>query len=597
MCQPVAKRHPDSAASNSPRHTSRGVRPAPAILGAAFAFAITFSVFWPTVRNQFVDWDDQATITDNLNFRGLKPAHLQWMFTTFHTGHWQPLSWVTLAIDSMVARSLYGNPIDPQPYHLTNNILHALNAMLFYFLGLRLLGRSQKSEVRGHHDRLQASRVHLMVASLIAALVFALHPLRVESVAWATERRDVLSAFFFLATLMAYLKAVAPMHPQSPTQSRRWLGASIALAVLCLLSKSIGVVLPAIMLLLDVYPLRRLSLRQRDLLSRQTLGLIVEKIPFIILAIIGSVIAVNAQRAAGAMLDASQLGTGHRMYVMMHGFAYYIAKTLGPWNLSPLVEIPYNFSLRDGSFVLSAAFVLLITAVAVAISRRCPGILAAWCGYLIIVLPVSGLIQSGPQLAADRYSYLSCMGLALLAGGAMLGLLSFLARRSDRPMRQAFACGFALAIIVALALLTRSQIAIWRDTFTLWTAAIERRPNTSLAYMNRGVAYIGLNDFVRAQADLARAVELWPNDARSRRNLGFALLSLDRIDEAVAHYREAFHLDPSDWTVQASLIDGLAARDRVPLAIEVAGEAAQLRPDVPELQALFERLRTQPQPR
>lgn len=587
-----------------------------AFLCGALVCIITFAVFWPTMHNEFVNWDDDKTIVENPQFRGLTGENLQWMFTTHHTGHWQPLSWITLALNAEWAQSAYGNPIDPRPYHLTNNFIHMFNALLVYLLALRLL----RIAARPHETDSQSS-IALPLAAAFAALLFSVHPLRVESVAWATERRDVLSAMFFLGTLLCYLQAVAANAHSSQSRARFFYILSIALAALGLLAKSIGVVLPAIMLILDVYPLRRLPIDPRRWFDRSVSRVFAEKIPFLILAIVGSLIAVIAQRSAGAMLEIDQLGAGHRVYVMTHGFAFYVLKTVAPWNLSPLYEIPFRFSFADASFIISAVTVAIVTAVTVLLGRRAPTMLAAWAACVVIVLPVSGLFQSGPQLAADRYSYLSCIGFALLVGGAMLHWLN-----SPPPFRgrTIIACLVASIMIVALSVLTVNQIGIWRDSLSLWNTVIARRPNTSLAYMNRGVVYTHLNNLPQAQADLERSLELWPDEPTAMNNLtsvlsmrgdfvrcehvarrvivlrpdsvdghinlGFALLNLNRIDEAVEQYRTAFALDPSKAPMLLELARSLAERGNQPLAVELVRNVIASQPQNAQAKKLLDSL-------
>jgi len=202
---------------------------------------ITFVVFSPALRNGFVNWDDLETLVENENFRGLSLSHLRWMFTTFHLGHYQPLSWLTFSLDYL----LWG--MNAFGYHLTNILFHSANAVLFYFLTLRLLAVAAPT-----------SKITLLkLGAGFSALLFAIHPLRVESVAWATERRDVLSAFFLLLTVLCYLKAAS--SEMNHKGARPWMIMSTALYVLSLLAKATGMTLPLVLLLLDVYPLGRLG--------------------------------------------------------------------------------------------------------------------------------------------------------------------------------------------------------------------------------------------------------------------------------------------------------------------------------------------------
>ena len=224
---------------------------------------LTGAAFFPALENGFVDWDDEKTLLDNPNYRGLGWDQLRWMFTTFYMGHYQPLSWMTFGLDYL----LWG--IDPFGYHLTNLLLHTANAVLFYFLTLRLLSLPARA-VPGEFA--------LQVAAGFAALVFALHPLRVESVAWVTERRDVLSAFFLLWTILCYLRATAGAEGDSARW--RWLSAAVIVYGLSLLSKAGGITLPVVLLVLDVYPLRRLGVEAGKWFGPAARQVWWEKVPF-----------------------------------------------------------------------------------------------------------------------------------------------------------------------------------------------------------------------------------------------------------------------------------------------------------------------------
>jgi hypothetical protein len=205
---------------------------------------VTFAVFFPALRNEFVNWDDYELLVNNPHYRGLGWEQVRWMFSTFHTGHYQPLSWMTFALDYLI----WG--MEPFGYHLTNLVLHAANAALFYFLVLRLLSLALSQPP-------SAPDLGLRTAAGFAALFFSIHPLRVESVAWATERRDVLSGLFFLATILCYLQAMT--YSNDPSHHARWRNKALIVYGLSLLSKASGVTLPVVLLVLDVYPLRRLG--------------------------------------------------------------------------------------------------------------------------------------------------------------------------------------------------------------------------------------------------------------------------------------------------------------------------------------------------
>src|SRR2546425_4365958 len=307
---------------------------------------------------------------------------------------------MTLGLDYL----LWG--LNPFGYHLTSLLLHAANAVVFFFVVRRLLTRALPSPAeRGHA---------LAVSAGVAALVFAIHPLRVESVAWVTERRDVLSGLFYLLTILLYLRAC-----ERGARSRGWYWLSVAAFVCALLSKSMVVNLPVVLLILDVYPLRRLG-GFVGWWSDPARRIYVEKIPFVLLAAAASAIAVMAQSSVHAAASLAQLSLPGRLVVSAYGLSFYLWKMVVPVNLSPVYELRPPVNPWATPFLLSYGVVLVITATVLALRRRVPGLLAAWLAYIVVLSPVLGTFQSGPQIAADRYTYLANLGWAILAGAAML---------------------------------------------------------------------------------------------------------------------------------------------------------------------------------
>src|SRR5207245_6222931 len=294
-----------------PEETRRWVR----WLAPSLVALVTRAAFQPTLHNQFVNWDDDVNFLDNPHYRGLGGAHLRWMWTTFHMAHYIPLTWMTLGMDYV----LWG--MNPVGYHLTSLLLHVTSAVVFFFLARRLLTLALPlASGRGHA---------LTVSAGFAALVFAIHPLRVESVAWATERRDVLSGLFYLLTLLSYLGAC-----ERGARGRRSYWLSVALCACPLPPKSMAVSLPVVLLILEVYPLRRLggSLGWASASARRVY---VEKIPFVLLAAAASALALLAQLSSRAMVSVAHLSALDRLAVSAYGLSFYLWKTVVPLNLSP----------------------------------------------------------------------------------------------------------------------------------------------------------------------------------------------------------------------------------------------------------------------
>ncbi|HEX9445620.1 MAG TPA: hypothetical protein VGA73_15970, partial [Candidatus Binatia bacterium] len=319
---------------------------------------LTVGTFAAVLHNGFVSWDDDLNIIDNPHYRGLGRSELGWMFTTLFLGHYQPLSWVTLGLDYLV----WG--VDPFGYHLTSLVLHAANAVVFYFLAARLLSLALTA---GRDD------FAVRIGAAFAAVLFAVHPLRVESVAWATERRDVLSGLFFLSAIFSYIKAATA---ETESAYRKWMASAVGIYILSLLSKAVGMSLPAVLLVLDVYPLRRLEADPRQWsggASRKVLG---EKAPFVLLAAAAAVLAAVAQ--TGAMKPVSEHGLVGRLSQAGYSFAFYLWKTIAPVGLSPLYELPPFFRPGDGIYVLSGLSVVAATIALVVFRRRWPAGLAVW---------------------------------------------------------------------------------------------------------------------------------------------------------------------------------------------------------------------------
>src|SRR5881397_3948808 len=317
----LKRQHPQlPAGEHEPREPVAGALPQRCVswLAPVLIALVTFTAFLPALQNEFVAWDDDKNFLKNPHYRGLGWSHLRWMWTTFNLGHYIPLTWMTFGLDYL----LWG--LNPVGYHLTSLLLHAANAVVFFFVVRRILTRALPSpSERGHA---------LAVSAGFAALVFAIHPLRVESVAWVTERRDVLSGLFYLLTILMYLRA-----SERGARGQGWYWLSVAAFVCALLSKSMVVNLPVVLLILDAYPLRRLggAIGWRSEPARRVY---VEKIPFVLLAAAASAIAVMAQLSFHAALSVAQLSVPGRLAISAYGLSFYLWKMVVPVNLSPLYE-------------------------------------------------------------------------------------------------------------------------------------------------------------------------------------------------------------------------------------------------------------------
>jgi Flp pilus assembly protein TadD len=559
----------------------------------------TFVAFLPALRGEFVNWDDDKNFLDNPHYRGLGPAQLRWMWTTFHVGHYVPLSWMTLGLDY----SLWG--MDGRGYHLTNVLLHSANAALVYLLARRLLlpARVNRGEPR-------AGRIALMAA--VAALLFSVHPLRVESVAWITERRDVLSLLFYLTSALLYLRSCEPI------QSRRvWYRLSIAAFGCALLSKATAVTLPAVLLLLNVHPLTRLVKRVgsgggapwRDASARRVHR---EMAPFALLAAaaVGMTFVVlhHVERLR------PPLGFAQKLAVSTWSLAFYVWKTVAPVGLAPLYAMPRDIDPRAARFLLSYAVVGALSVGAWLARRRWPDLTAAWVAFLVTVGPMLGLVQNGPQIAADRYTYFAAPWVAIFLVRGLSSLPGTLGRT---------AAGLAGLALVVLATLTWKQCEIWQDSTSLWTQVLQVEPDSPIAHNNMGnllftqmrlddaiehyhLAIAAAPTYAEAHNDLGvalckqgrfrdaivefqQALAANPANSEAHNNWGIALGAMGRPAESIEHFRAALAINPANADAEMNLGNALMSLGRMDEAIDAYRAALRVRPDDVEARASLDR--------
>ena len=531
--------------------------------------AATFLAFAPVLSADFVTWDDDRNFLENPHYRGLSGRHLAWMFTTTKMGHYQPLSWMTLGLDYR----LWG--MNARGYHRTNLLFHCATSLALDFLALRLLALAMPAASR---DSPRAARF----GAALAALIFALHPLRAESVAWVTERRDVQSGLFFVLAIIAYLRCCTGRH--TARLSVGWYLASIGLLVLSLLSKAWGMTIPAVLIILDAYPLRRLGKSPREWFTAATLHVWLQKIPFLLLA--GLTAAKAAQAQAGqfeTMRTIAQYGFLPRLGQAFYGVGFYLHKTLLPIGLGPIYEIPHHFTGLEGANIVSAAVVLVVTVALILLRRRWPGGLATWAYYVAVVSPVLGLAQSGPQLVKDSYSYLCCMSWGLLAAAALLRVWApcphpptsitspdLPAGRHGRkggvraPSSMSSVGGrillsvLAASLLVVLGAATWRQCSFWRNSETLWSRALQVQPHSYNANNNLAILLREQGRTAEAIACYRRAIQAQPEEGHAYYNLANALKLLaaaklgqgdkqgarDYYQQAVRNYELAIERNP-----------------------------------------------------
>jgi tetratricopeptide (TPR) repeat protein len=481
------------------------------------------------------------------------------MFTTTRLGNYTPLAWLSYAIDY----SFWG--LKPVGYHLTNLLLHSVNAVLFYRLARPLL--------RGAFPGAEARAIE--AGAVVAALAFAAHPLRVESVAWASERRDVLAGAFYLSTLIFYVKAALRRDER---ESFRLRACSVACFAAAALSKATVVPLPAALLALDFYPLKRIGAGER---AGELRARLVEKIPYVLIAAAAAFVAVRAQLAHGDLVAAAEHGLSSRLAQALYGAGFYVRRTLLPTGLYAL----YPLDRRSALALPALESVALIAAVvcacgALGVERKAQA--ALWAYYIALLLPVSGLLQNGPQLVALRYSYLSCLGWALLAGAAAVRAVQ---DRKKSRLRGAAALGALALWLASDAWAVQRQIALWRDDEALWGRVLSRYPLSPDANMNMAEALLRKNEPAAAEAFARIAARIEPDARAATLTLAEILSAQDRLPEAREVLERRLRSDP-DWGEAQALLGVVLAREgRDGEALPRLQRAAALLPSSAEAQS------------
>ena len=438
------------------------------------------------------------------------------MATALYASNWHPLTWFSHALDY----ALWS--LNPHGHHLTSLILHGLNTSLVFMVMSMLLTRILPWS-------------GTLLTAVITSLLFGLHPLRVESVVWVAERKDLLCGFFYLLSILLYL------HYLSSLKQRRQRGgyiASLCFFFMALMSKPMAVSLPLALFLLDWYPFKRLTSHPLNVLP-----LLIEKIPFFILSIASGIVTLFAQEAGGALKTLTQLSLSLRVLNALRALVFYLWKIIVPIKLIPFYPIQVFSRLE---YLYYALLVLVITGFCVLMALRNKRLwLALWLYYVITLLPVLGIIQVGAQLTSDRYTYLPSLGPMLLTGIAVSWVwerASF--GSSGYLMRRAVAVGVTSTVLVCV-FLTRQQIGVWHNSETLWGRVNGVFPGlVQEGYFNLGVYYSDTGRVDEAIEQFKVAIRINPHYVRAYNNLGIAYTKKGMLNEAIAVYRKALSIDP-----------------------------------------------------
>ncbi|MHC4396677.1 MAG: tetratricopeptide repeat protein [Planctomycetota bacterium] len=485
---------------------------------AALLAVSTLGVYWQIHNYDFVNYDDNVYVTENSNVQsGLSLENVGWAFTTGSLRNWHPVTWLSLMLDYQ----LFG--LDPGFFHITNLLFHAASGLLLFLALNKMTGKVWRS-------------------GFVAAL-FALHPLHVESVAWIAERKDVLSTFFMMLTILAYLR-----YAKRPGLAR-YLAVAAAFS-LGLLSKAMLVTLPFVLLLLDYWPLGRFQVgrskgkkkSQKPVSPSPTykratfFDLVKEKLPLFILSVVFSIITYVIQQQGGTMRSLEMIPLNTRIANALVSYISYIQKMIAPIRLAVLYPHPRS-GLPLAYAIIAALALLSITIVVICYRKRRPYLAVGWLWYIGTLVPVIGLVQVGEQAMADRYSYVPLTGLFIIIAW---GVPEVLSRWRYRNIFLALA---ACLIIPVLAVLTRLQTQHWQNSITLFKHAVAVTNDNYTAHNNLASA---LDDDGQNQAAVAhylKALAINQNYIKARYNLGNAFMHMGRFDEAVVHWTEVLGLD------------------------------------------------------
>jgi protein O-mannosyl-transferase len=516
------------------------------ILISAALIAVTGVVFSRVMGCDFTSFDDPDYVTNNVHITsGLTWRNLGWAFKTGCAGNWHPVTWMSHMLDCQI----YG--LRPWGHHLTSVLVHITNVLLLF----GLFGRMTRA----------------VWPSAVVAALFALHPLHVESVAWVAERKDLLSTLFFLLSLWAYVRYVESSKDRGPhhagsasrfaSQGLRFYFLALLLFSLGLMSKPMLVTLPFVLWLLDFWPLERFTVDNRrcalDSLqatyrrSAPLKLLLVEKLPFLVLAAVSCAVTFRVQSKAGAVTPLSAEPLEFRVFNAAISYVRYILKMVWPVDLAVFYPAPseWPLGLAGGVAVVLAGISVLATH----LRWKAPWLASGWFWYLGTLVPVIGIVQVGSQAMADRYSYIPLIGLFVtITWGAA-------AVWAKWHQSRIWLGTLAAALLTLCGSLTWQQITYWRNTATLFEHALAVTSDNFVAHHNLAALLMQGGDPAGAERHLTETVRLKPYDATARYSLGVALASQQKIQEAIQQYNEAIKLQPDFPEVLNNLAWILAA--------------------------------------
>jgi predicted TPR repeat methyltransferase len=507
-------------------------------LGLALALAVlTIAVYAPVREFKFLNYDDNVYVVGNPHIgAGVTSDNIVWSMTAFENGNWHPLTLISHMLDV----DAFGQ--DAGGHHAMNLALHVVNVLLLFWL-------------------LAVTTEQVWPAAYVAAL-FAVHPLNVQTVAWISERKSLLSTAFWLLALLAHAR-------YRRRADRNDYVLVVVFAALALASKPMAVTLPLTLILFDIWPLATRPKGRGSLVQRYAR----ELAPFAALALACGVLTLMAQRAAQALQTVTAYPWPVRLGSAIVSYAWYLKTMIWPVGLAVFYPHPVT-TLAAGEVVVSLAVIVAISAFVVLKGRAFPALEFGWWWYAGTLLPVAGLIQVGSQAYADRYAYVPLIGIFVIVVWTCVRVAE-----SKSPIWGRGLAAAGVVCIAALSLVTRAQLPYWHDSVALFRRAIDAVPDNALAHNNLGVALVDEGKISEALDHFQRAVAIAPWDTDAQSNVGNALRGLGRQSEAVEAYKKALEQAPNDATTHYNLATALADLERTDEAVTHLTEAVRLNPD------------------
>lgn len=479
------------------------------IVVGVLLLAVVVALYWPVAGYDFIALDDNLYLLENRNVqRGITGKNLIWAMTTFDAANWHPLTWLSLSADY----DLFG--LNAAGYHMMNLFLHLLNTVFLFLVLRRMTGEIWKGGV--------------------VAAFFAVHPLNIESVVWIAERKNLISTLFWILTIMAYVR-----YAERPGWKR--YSTILVCFILGLTAKPVLVTLPFILLLLDYWPLQRFSRSDRNrsgviVYREDRRKLLIEKIPLLLLSLLSAWVTLQAARTGGAVKAISVFPLAGRIENAIISYAMYLHKMVWPSDLA--IFYPYTIDRPFWQVGLSALFLVAVTALVCIKGRKHRYLITGWFWYCISLLPVIGLVQVGFQSMANRYAYISLIGIFLIVAWGVPNLLKRFSGRRYLPAA-------AVVVVLAFTFVTKAALPHWKDSEAVFQQALNVTINNHIAEMGMGNVWLGRGDLSEARSRYLESLRIKPDYAEAHNNLAMVLMQEGKTDEAAFHYREAIRGDPT----------------------------------------------------